>query len=214
VNVLLAEHDTAIATFVRRVLRDRGHGLRIVSTGAAAYDALTSGPVLDQVVLDAELPDMSGFELCWRLRIADVWTTALVLLERGADTARVRASGVDGVLRRPFSGAELLAALEDAPSPGAIDDLLIDRSRRVIARDGIEVRLSPTELALLDLLIERRGEVVGREDLLAHAWRYDYANASNAVDVYLRRLREKVDRPFGTSWIETVRGRGYRFGGP
>jgi two-component system, OmpR family, response regulator len=215
VDVLLAEHDPRIAAFVRRVLRDRGHTATILGTGAATLEASSADRLHDQLVVDADLPDMSGFELCRRLRGADVWTPALVLVERSADTALVRASGADGFLRRPFSGAELLDALDVAPSQepdGAGLDL--DRSRRVLVRCGTEVRLSPTELALLDLLIERRGEVVGREDLLLHAWRYDYANASNAVDVYLRRLREKVDRPFGTAWIETVRGRGYRFAGP
>jgi two-component system OmpR family response regulator len=220
VDVFLVEPDPRIAAFVRRVLREYGHVTRIAGTGAAALEALTSGPICDQIIVDAELPDMSGFELCRWLRAADVWTTALVLVERGADAVPVHASGADGFLRRPFSGAALLSALDDTSATGLSGEvevdfgLTIDRGRRVVVHGGTEIRLSPTELALFELLVRRRGEVVAREDLLVHAWRYDYENASNAVDVYLRRLREKIDRPFGTAWIETVRGRGYRFSGP
>jgi two-component system, OmpR family, response regulator len=219
VDVFVAQHDPEVAAFIRRVLQAHGHAVSIVRTGTRAFDLLSSGPIRDQIVLDAELPDIPGLELCRRLRDADVWTQLLVLVDRDARSVPISASGADGFLRRPFSGSELLAALDDEPAAvdGAADEdgrPRIDRPRRVLTRAGDEIHLSPTEMAVLELLVRRPGEVVPREDLLAHAWRYDHDHRSNVVEVFLKRLRAKVDRPYGTAWIETVRGSGYRWAGP
>ena len=217
-DVLIAEPDPGVAAFARSVLRSRGHRVEIVRTGAAALAELTSGPPRDQVVMAASLPDATGHEICRRLREEGVWTTVLMLVERDAPAERVRAAGADGYLRKPFSGAQLLAAMEDVSELGTPDvaisvgGLELDRARRTVRRADTEVPLSPIEFALLEVLAEHPGQVVDREVLVARAWSYEYENRSNVVDVYLRRLREKVDRPFGAGSIQTVRGRGYCLG--
>jgi two-component system OmpR family response regulator len=203
-RVLVAEADPRVAGFARGVLHRRGHEVRIVRTGTEAIGA--GGH--DEVVVDASLPDMTGFEACRRLREAGDWTSVLVLVDRGAPTDPVRASGADGLLRKPFSGWQLLQALPGTREVLRVDGVELDRSRRIMRRDDVAVRLSPIEFALLDVLVEGHDRVVERDVLLAHAWSYDYANTSNVVDVYLRRLREKL-APAGTFSIETVRGRGY-----
>jgi two-component system OmpR family response regulator len=212
VHVLLSEPDPRIAAFARRALRD--HGARVtVTPSAAATIAALRGERYDGVVLAVALADGSGYETCRLLREAGVWTTVLLLLDRTDTTDRARESGADGYLRKPFSGSQLLTALGDlehgrpaTPAAG----LRIDPASQAVVKRGVEVRLSPIEFALMELLARHAGDVVDRTRLLEHAWNYEYENASNVVEVYLRRLREKVDRPFGSESIETFRGRGYR----
>ncbi len=214
VHILLVEHDPAIAAFGRRVLRANGARVTVASSGQDAIEHLRGGRRWDSVVLAAVLADGSGYAACRRLREEGIWTTVLVLVDPDDPLERARESGADGYLRKPFSGAQLLTALDDVSenAGGGVSaaGLQLHASRRSVTKRDTEVHLSPTEFALLELLVRHAGAVIDRPRLLEHAWSYDYTNGSNVVEVYLGRLREKVDRPFGTQTIQTVRGRGYR----
>jgi two-component system OmpR family response regulator len=179
---------------------------------AVAYDA---------IVLDVMLPDRSGFDVCRTLRERGVWSPVLMLTARDAVADRVAGldSGADDYLVKPFALAELHARLRsltrrgspERPAAIQLGDLTLDPARREVKRGAAAIDLSAKEFAVLETLMRRPGEVLSRFDLLEHAWDLAYDARSNVVDVYVRRLREKVDRPFGRSSIETVRGAGYRF---
>jgi two-component system OmpR family response regulator len=166
------------------------------------------------------LPGLSGFETCRRLRNAGVWTPVLMLTARDAVEDRVSGldAGADDYLTKPFSLAELLARLRalvrrggvERPTELVVDDLKLDPASRRVWRGETEIALSPKEFALLETFMRRPGQMLTRLQLIEHAWDFAYENRSNVVDVYVRYLREKVDRPFGRDSIETVRGAGYR----
>jgi two-component system OmpR family response regulator len=220
VHVLLVERDPAVAVFVRRVLQGEGARVDVTTSGADAVARLRDAQGYDVAIVAGCLPDAPGREVCRELRDGGVWT-ALLLLSDGPD-ALARESGADASLRKPFTGAQLLTTLRgftrqaDARDAGrlAAGDLQLDATRGSVTRAGVDVHLSPTEFSLLEILLRRAGEVVDRSRLLDHAWTYDYEDNSNVLQVYLSRLREKVDRPFGTAMLETVRGRGYRLHDP
>jgi two-component system OmpR family response regulator len=171
-------------------------------------------------VLDVMLPGINGFETCRRLRAVGVWAPVLMLTARNSVDDRVAGldTGADDYLVKPFAFAELLARLRalvrrgDAERPTVLEvsDLRLDPSTRDVRRGGSEVSLSAKEFALLETFMRRPGEVLSRFHLLEHAWDFTYENRSNVVDVYIRRLRRKIDEPFGRSTLQTVRGGGYR----
>jgi two-component system OmpR family response regulator len=174
----------------------------------------------DAVVLDVMLPGIDGFETCRRLRTDGVWAPVLMLTARDAVEDRVRGldEGADDYLLKPFSFAELLARLRalvrrgpvERPTQLKVGNLRLDPATHQAWRAKEAIELSQKEFALLETLMRRPGEVLSRYQLLEHVWDYDYENRSNVVDVYIRYLREKVDRPFAVKSIETVRGVGYR----
>jgi two-component system OmpR family response regulator len=217
-QVLLAESDPAVAAFARRVLRGHGIGVDVTPRADVALQRLEGEHGHDAVILAGSLQDGSGYDVCRRLREDGAWLTILLLVDVGDTVERARASGADGYLRKPFTGAKLLTTVQGLTDEAegcsvaglSAGGIALDPTRRSVARGGVDVRLSPTEFSLLELLVRHAGEVVERPRLLEHAWSYDYDDGSNVVEVYLRRLRDKVDRPFGTDSIETVRGRGYR----
>ncbi|MDX6720304.1 MAG: two-component system, OmpR family, response regulator, partial [Solirubrobacteraceae bacterium] len=171
-------------------------------------------------VLDVMLPGIDGFETCRRLRRKGVWAPVLMLTAR--DSVEDRVAGLDGgaddYLTKPFSFAELLARLRalarrgavERPTVLAVGELRLDPATHQAWRGDTEIFLSTKEFAILETFMRRPGEVLSRYQLLEHAWDYEYENRSNVVDVYVRYVREKVDRPFGKQSIETVRGSGYR----
>jgi two-component system, OmpR family, response regulator len=179
--------------------------------GATYYDA---------IVLDVMLPGIDGFETCRRLRSDGVWSPVLMLTARDAVEDRVAGldRGADDYLIKPFSFAELLARLRALARRGPMErpvvlevgDLRLDPATRQVWRGDSEISLSTKEFSLLEAFMRRPGEVLSRFQLLEHAWDYAYENRSNVVDVYVRYLRNKIDRPFGVDSIETVRGAGYR----
>ncbi|HVF78325.1 MAG TPA: response regulator transcription factor, partial [Solirubrobacteraceae bacterium] len=174
----------------------------------------------DAIVLDVMLPGIDGFETCRRLRADGVWAPVLLLTARDGIDDRVAGldGGADDYLTKPFSFAELLARLRALARRGAVErptvltvgELRLDPASHQVWRDDHEIFLSSKEFAILETFMRRPGEVLSRYQLLEHAWDYEYENRSNVVDVYVRYLREKVDRPFGRNSIETVRGSGYR----
>jgi two-component system, OmpR family, response regulator len=166
------------------------------------------------------LPGMDGFAVCRRLREDGVWSPVLMLTARDAVDDRVQGldTGADDYLVKPFSFVELAARLRALARRGPVErpavlqagDLHLDPSSRRVWRGTQDISLSPKEYALLETFLRRPGQVLDRFQLLEHAWDYEYENRSNVVDVYVRYLRDKIDRPFGVQSIETVRGAGYR----
>jgi two-component system OmpR family response regulator len=218
-RVLVVEDEVKMASLIRRGLREEGLSADVAVKGEDAL-WMAQATEYDAIVLDVMLPGIDGFETCSRLRGAGVWTPVLILTARDAVGDRVAGldGGADDYLIKPFSFAELLARLRALARRGPVErpvvlevgDLQLDPATHRVWRGGSEVSLSAKEFALLEAFMQRPGEVLSRYRLLEHAWDYDYENRSNVVDVYVRYLREKVDRPFGVESIETVRGSGYR----
>ena len=218
-RILVVEDELKMASLLRRGLVEEGHAVDVARTGD---DALAFAPVApyDAIVLDLMLPGMDGFTVCRRLREIGVWAPVLMLTARDAVEDRVAGldAGADDYLPKPFSFAELLARLRALVRRGAperpalleVGDLRLDPATRRVWRGQTEIRLSAKEFALLETFMRRPDEVLTRLYLLDHAWDFAYENRSNVVDVYVRYLREKIDRPFGENSIETVRGAGYR----
>jgi two-component system OmpR family response regulator len=219
VRVLVVEDDVKMAALLRRGLAEEGHAVDVTRTGDDAL-WLAEAAAYDVIVLDVMLPGTDGFEVCARLRERGVWAPVLMLTARVAVEDRIAGldAGADDYLPKPFSFAELLARLRALARRGALErptvlevgDLRLDPATRKVWRDGSEVHLSAKEFSLLETFMRRPGQVVSRYQLLEHAWDYGYENRSNVVDVYVRYLREKIDRPFGRASLETVRGVGYR----
>jgi two-component system OmpR family response regulator len=218
-RVLVVEDEIKMASLIRRGLREEGLAADVAITGEDAL-WMAQATEYDAIVLDVMLPDIDGFETCRRLRSEGVWSPVLMLTARDGVEDRVAGldGGADDYLTKPFSFAELVARLRALSRRGAIDkptvleagDLRLDPATRQVWRGDTEIALSTKEFALLETFMRRSGEVLTRYQLLEHAWDYAYENRSNIVDVYVRYLREKVDRPFGVRSIETVRGAGYR----
>jgi two-component system, OmpR family, response regulator len=218
-RVLIVEDEAKMAGLIKRGLTREGMAVDVVGEGE---DALwrAEATEYDAIVLDVMLPGIDGFEVCQRLRDAGVWSPILMLTARDAVRDRVAGldRGADDYLVKPFSYAELLARLRaltrrgrpERPSELRVGDLRMDPATRRVWRGEDEVELSPKEFAVLETFMRNPGAVLSRFQLLEHAWDYEYENRSNVVDAYVRFLRQKIDKPFGVSSIETVRGVGYR----
>jgi two-component system OmpR family response regulator len=218
-RVLVVEDDKRMAAAIRRALRAEDI---VADIAAGGEDALwmAGSTDFDAVVLDVMLPGIDGFETCRRLRDDGVWAPIIMLTARDAIEDRVEGldEGADDYLTKPFSLAELLARLRalarrgpvERPAVLRVGGLCLDPAKRQVWRDEHEIKLSSKEFALLETFMRRPGEVLSQFQLLEHAWDYDYENRSNVVEVYIRYLREKIDRPFGVKSLETVRGAGYR----
>jgi two-component system OmpR family response regulator len=218
-RILVVEDELKMANLLRRGLVEEGHAVDVARTGDDAL-WMAQAAELDAIVLDIMLPGIDGFEVCRRIRENGVWTPVLMLTARDGVEDRVAGldAGADDYLPKPFSFAELLARLRALVRRGAterpavleVDDLRLDPATREVWRGEIAIHLSAKEFALLETLMRRPGQVLTRLQLLEHAWDYAYENRSNVVDVYVRYLRGKIDRPFGRDSLETVRGVGYR----
>lgn len=218
-RVLTVEDDAAMAHMLKRGLSRSGIAVDHAGTGAEAL-WMAGATRYEAIVLDVGLPDLDGFEVCRRLRADGVWSPILMLTARDATEDRVAGldSGADDYLLKPFTFDELLARLRalarrapvERPAVLEAGGLRLDPAIRKAWRGDAELELSPKELTVLETLMRRPGETLTRDELLAAGWDMAYENRSNIIDAYVRLLREKVDRPFGTSSIETVRGHGYR----
>jgi two-component system OmpR family response regulator len=219
VRVLLVEDEEKLAALVARGLTERGDVVDVVGTGTQALASAREGEY-DVVLLDVMLPDLDGFAVCQRLRVERVWTPVLMLTARTAIGDRIAGldSGADDYLGKPFAFQELLARMRalarrgPVPRPVELEvgDLRLDPAGRRVWRGSVELSLSARELALLESLMRRPDQVLTREQLLGLAWGDNTDVASNVVDVYVRYLRAKIDRPFDVDTLQTVRGVGYR----
>jgi two-component system, OmpR family, response regulator len=218
-RVLIVEDEARMATAIRRGLQAEGVVADVAGNGEDAL-WMAGSTEFDAVILDVMLPGIDGFETCQRLRDDGVWAPIIMLTARDAIEDRVRGldRGADDYLVKPFSLAELLARLRalgrrgkaERPQVLEVGDLRLDPATLQVWRGEQEIRLSHKEFVLLETFMRHPGEVLSKFQLLERAWDYDYENRSNVVEVYVRYLREKVDRPFGVESIETVRGAGYR----
>jgi DNA-binding response OmpR family regulator len=173
----------------------------------------------DAIVLDIMLPGVNGFEVCATLRSSEVWTPILMLTARDGEHDEVAGldAGADDYLTKPFSYAVLLAhvralirrEVRERPAVLEVGDLRLDPAVRRVWRGAVEVHLTAREMSLLEFLMRRPGQVVSKREVLDHVWDYDFEGDPNIVEVYIRHLRNKLDRPFGRELIGTVRGFGY-----
>ena len=222
VRVLIVEDELRMASLIRRGLLQEGLSADVAPNGEDAL-WMAQAHAYDAIVLDVMLPGINGFETCRRLRHDGIWSPVLMLTARDSVDDRVAGldTGADDYLVKPFAFAELLARLRalarrgdsERPSVLEVGDLRLDPASREVKRGDSEIRLSAKEFALLETFMRRPGQVLSRLHLLEHAWDFAYENRSNVVDVYVRYLREKLDRPFGKRSFETVRGVGYRLRG-
>jgi two-component system OmpR family response regulator len=219
VRVLLVEDDLRMAAAIRRGLRAEGVVADIATSGLDAL-GMARGRKFDVVVLDVMLPDVDGFETCRRLRAERMWAPIIMVTARDAIEDRVRGldEGADDYLTKPFSLAELLARLRalarrgpvERPAVLEVGDLRLDPGSRQVRRGDVEIELSAREFALLETLMRQPGQVFSQLQLLEAAWDLGMEQRSNVVEVYVKYLRDKIDRPFGVKSLETVRGIGYR----
>lgn len=220
--MLLVEDEAKLAALVARGLTERGDVVDVVGTGADALASVRGG-TYDVVLLDVRLPDHDGFEVCRRLRADRVWTPVLMLTARTTVADRIAGldSGADDYLTKPFAFQELLARMRalarrgPVPRPTELEvgDLRLDPAARRVWRGTTEVSLSAREFALLETFMRRPEQVLSRDQLLDLVWGDHHEIASNVVDVYVRYLRDKIDRPFDSESLCTVRGMGYRLTG-
>jgi len=217
--VLVVEDDVRMAAAIRRGLRFEGLVVDVAGGGEEALRKVGATDY-DALVLDVLLPGMDGFETCRRLRAGGNWLPVLMLTARDSVEDRVRGldGGADDYLTKPFSLAELVARLRalarrgpvERPTVLEVGDLRLDPATREVSRGNHAIELSAREFGLMETFMRHPGQVFTQPQLLDAAWDLGYEQRSNVVEVYVRYLREKVDRPFGVESIETVRGVGYR----
>jgi len=222
-RVLVVEDEPKLAGLLARGLGEEGHPTDVVASGREAVWMARATPY-DAIVLDVMLPGQDGFAVCRELRAANVWTPVLFLTARDSVDDRVAGLDVGGddYLVKPFSFPELLARLRALTRRGAVErpvvlevgSLRLDPASHKVWRGDTEIELSAKEFTLLEVFMRSSGKALSRVDLLERGWDMAYETRSNVVDVYVRYLREKIDRPFGCHSLETVRGVGYRLRAP
>lgn len=222
-RILLVEDNRRLHTSLRQSLEEEGYAVDSAYDGVEAEDYALAAPY-DLIILDLMLPKKDGLEVCRDLRRRRLRTPILMLTARDTVDDRVDGldSGADDYLVKPFALPELRARLRallrrDLPEKGGllqVGDLTLDPAHHRIERGGDPIDLSPREFALLEYLMRNPNRIVTRDMIEAHVWNFDFVPGSNVIDVYVRRLRRKIDEPYADRLLETVRGLGYRLTAP
>jgi DNA-binding response OmpR family regulator len=223
VRILLVEDNRRLSHSLKTSLGDDGYAVDVAYDGVDGQELAEMTPY-DVIILDIMLPRRDGLEVCRELRRQKINVPILMLTARDAIEDRVKGldSGADDYLVKPFAIDELHARLrallrrESSDKTGilTIGDLALDPAAHTASRKGIPIVLTAKEFALLEYLMRNPNRLITRQMVENHVWSYDYDGASNVVDVYIRRLRRKIDEPFEFKLIETVRGAGYRMQKP
>ncbi|MBA3743045.1 response regulator transcription factor [Sporichthya sp.] len=218
-RILVVEDEKRLVAGLRAGLTADGFAVDVALTGIDGLWMARENSY-DAIVLDIMLPGVNGYKVCEALRAEQNWTPILMLTAKDGEWDEVEAldTGADDYLTKPFSHAVLVARLRallrrgapERPAVLAAGDLRLDPSTRQAWRGEVEVELTAREMALLEFLLRRRGTVVSKREILDHVWDVDFEGEENIVEVYIRHLRNKLDRPFGRDSVTTVRGSGYR----
>jgi two-component system OmpR family response regulator len=221
-RALVVEDEVSLAETIRDGLADAGFAVDLVHDGVDGLWQATETPygAYDVLILDIMLPGLNGYEVCRTLRGRDVWTPILMLTAKDGeyDQADALDLGADDYLIKPFSFVVLIARLRalirrgapERPAVLAAGDLALDPSERRVTRAGNPIAVTPREFAMLEFLLRHRGQAMTKTAILENVWDAHFTGDPNIVEVYIGYLRKKIDHPFGTVTIETVRGAGYR----
>lgn len=219
-RLLVVEDEVKLAALLKRGLAEEGYAVDVASDGKQAK-WLVAESAYEAIVLDVLLPDENGFDVCAELRRSGCWSPVLILTALDGVSDRIKGldAGADDYLAKPFAFEELLARLRaltrresgERPVVLQVADLSLNPATHYVQRGNSGIELTRKEFALLEYFMRHVGEVLSRTTLIEHVWDFAFDSDSNVVDVYVRYLREKIDRPFNTDSIETVRGVGYRF---
>jgi DNA-binding response OmpR family regulator len=222
-RILVVEDEHKVASFIARALREEAYAVDVAATGQKALE-LASEATYDVILLDIRLPGLSGIEVCRELRQSGIETPILMLTARSLVPQRVEGlnAGADDYLTKPFAIAELRArvhalirrALHQGGSKLSYEDIELDRHRRRVTRNGMTIPLSSKEFALLEFMLLRAPEPVTRSEIVEHVWDTNFDSETNLVEVYVNRLRQKIDEHRSIKLIHTIRGVGYRLGRP
>jgi two-component system, OmpR family, response regulator len=218
-RILVVEDDEHVAGAVKRGLESHGYAVDVALTGTDGHWLATEN-TYDAIVLDSMLPGMSGEELCGALRRVGDWTPILMLTAKtgASEEADALDVGADDFLSKPFSYVVLVARLRallrrgshERPAILEADDLRLDPATHGVWRGETAIALTPRQFSLLEFFMRRKGEVLSKTVILEHVWDFSFDGDSNIVEVYVRQLRERIDRPFGRSSLQTMRLVGYR----
>jgi DNA-binding response OmpR family regulator len=220
-RILLVEDERKVASFVARALRETAYAVDVAPTGEEGLHLALENSY-DAILLDVRLPGMSGIDLCRKLRQAEIQSPILMLTARSLVEQRVEGldAGADDYLTKPFALAELQARVRALVRRGfrrgeaklRCGDLELDRHRRNVTRATKKVPLTSKEFALLELLLMRAPDAVTRSEIIEHVWDTHFDSETNLVDVYINRLRQKIDQGHASKLVHTLRGVGYRLG--
>ena len=218
-KLLIVEDEHKIASSLKKGLEQEAYTVDLAFDGQSGLD-FALGEEYDVIILDRMLPEMDGLKICQKMREKDIHTPVLILTAKGQIQDRVEGldSGADDYLIKPFAFEELLArvrALARRPKNSigevlSIDDLNLNTKTFVVTRGGKQIQLSSKEFSLLEYLLRHKNQILTKEQIISHVWNYDANILPNTVEVYMGYLRNKIDKPFSTNLIHTIRGFGYK----